>query len=436
MFTLQQSPEAKAPPSLGPAFTSVARGKSDVIATKETYAALSPSERAVLEKSNFKTLIIAPQDALVRGSSGEPDYVKTGENLRQIIGRYFPGDKGNFSNNELQRITDRLDVADRYPALGTGALSLGGQACLIEMKPDKNPRLPIQMGLPAELVRPEVLSLYDDASREFDLEHELGHCKIPPQIDGDNQFSRMGRAEEAEDNADSSAFTTIGHSQRPDRDARLRLDHDSRAIDAMRNNILASRHNVYSDTPLWVTDHATSALLIKPDQSPLTGIAGNALANSAIYHLMGLHKLMEDGSADPLAAAGASSLQTDLKLEAMGHKIAESDPLAHYAAAKALRDTGALDKKSLAYLYVDTYVDAMERFIKSDVIKDMQVTVDDDKALIAASRQAGQAERLTVTADKEEKLTNTLLADPRNSLQLNFAPIPPVPLPADAPAPR
>ena len=418
----QETHEEKAPAPLAASFADVSIRQPPVYASPYTAANLLPAEKAVLAKAGHTILLLTPQDVLVKKDDGTLDQEASIRTLDDSLNRFLP--KGAIDQKEKLALFHDLEQIDQDPLQASGHSE--PHACIVLFQPDLKQGFTERQftSLPEEILRPEKVAAINNTDRVATLAHELGHC-IPSAPDRNNTALFGGQVLSEEAKADTRGFVLLNALDKktlPQKKEAIQDFMDQRAISGMITNHDSLDYRIHTGMQLSLNEHATIGLLLRPSVSPVTALLAPGLANRAIYHVLGEQRVLEDdirvGNPENYKNLKDEKEKTpavyDRDIEELGEDYAQQNPLLHYAAAKALLEEGYFQENSLAHLNVEQYVNAMERMVKPDILRDNKVYIDEFRTALRRTDQPLE-EKLTVTVAKEQALTLAVLANRRNA---------------------
>lgn len=384
-----------------------------VYAAPSAVANLTPVERKLLGTAPV-TLLLMSADVLVKKPDGQVDKTASAQKLTDTLKTFYPDYTLN-KNNRDQMLETFIEM-EKSPQAASFPMS--GQVCMVEMNPGAHGASALSMGLPESYLRPERLELMKKAFRDFTLGHELGHCSdgraeaMPISADLPALTQTLSR-EASADRQSLKSLQALDDKLLPDKKEALQAVLDERAISTM---LRASDHYRTGNLDLNVNDHATVALLLRPEASPVTALLAPAMANRSIDTLVGYTDLSEIIRKQPEARTMLAQMGPEERREFVtlhGAEQLKSNPLMHYAAAKVLLDSGSFEQGSLARLDVERYVEAIERNLDPSLLEHEKTDIARFETTLKNMRSEDRA-RLSVTVAKEAAATQEALKDPNN----------------------
>ncbi len=385
-----------------------------VYAAPTAAASLTEAEKKILATAPV-TLLLTPADILVKKPDGAVDRDASGRKLTDTLKTFYP-DYTLTKNNRDQMIDTFIQMEKSPQAVN---YPMSGNVCMVEMNPGARTPSGQSTGVPDSYFRPERLELIKKSFREFTVGHELGHCRDgraePMPLNATLPAYTQTLAREASaDRQSIKSLETLDDKTLPDKREALQAIMDERAISTMLNS---SNHYQSGSLSLDVNDHATVGLLLRPDASPVTALLAPALANRSIDTLIGRVDYVESLKKHPDIYGALMQMDPETRQGTIadhGASEAEKNPLIHYAAAKALLNSGSFGQGSLARLEVERYVEAMERNLDPNLIEHEKADIARFESALQAMKPAERAQ-LDVTVASEAAATQEALKDPDNA---------------------
>lgn len=384
-----------------------------VYAAPSAAANLTAAERKLLATAPV-TLLLTPADILVKKANGEVDRDASGRKLADTLKTFYP-DYALTKNNRDAMIDTFVEMEKSPQAVN---FPMSGNVCMVEMNPGARTPSGQSTGVPDSYFRPERLELIKKSFREFTVGHELGHCNdgraepmpLNPTLPA---YTQTLAREASADRRSLKSLETLDDKTLPEKKETLQAILDERAISTM---LRTSDHYQSGNLDLNVNDHATIGLLLRPDASPVTALLAPALANKSINTLVGYADLSDMIRKQPEVKTMLAQMGPDDRREFVSLHGAEqlrSNPLEHYAAAKALLASGSLEQGSIARLDVERYVEAMERNLDPTLLDHEKADIARFETALQNMKPADRAQ-LGITVAKEAQATQEALKDPNN----------------------